>query len=192
MLSISKTICRKLDTYYAAGKLNKIEEYLLSELIKNQPLRGEFNAAYITALYELGIYFRRIKQYARSRDWFKLLGRIICTHLGAESFEHAVVLENIASTYELSGEFDRALHCYLQTLKVYKTVIGQCDARYIRLLVHVCRLFRAQGDYKAALLFRESAYGPKEGNGIVEVFRETRPTVPKNSSPKVLHFRQRQ
>ncbi len=156
MFSISRSICRKLDAMYAAGKLDGVEDYLISELLKNQPHRGEFSVAYITALYEMGIYFRKKKEYARSREWFKLLRRIVCTHMGADSFEYAVVMENIASTYELAGEFDRALYYYLQTLKTYKASVGVRHSRYTGLLIHVCRLYCAQGDYKAALHFGEN------------------------------------
>lgn len=152
MLDISKSICRKLSALYSSGKLDRIEGYLLTELVKNQPLCGKFNSAYITVLYEMGVYLRRTKKYARSRDWFKLLGRIVCTRLGPDSFEYAVVLENIAATYELDGEPGRALHCYLQTLKIYQSAIGPHHIRYEELLKHVCRLFRAQGKTKASML----------------------------------------
>jgi tetratricopeptide (TPR) repeat protein len=174
---------------YAAGKLDGVEDYLISELLKNQPRRGEFSAAYITALYEMGIYFRKKKKYIRSRDWFKLLRRIVCAHIGADSFEYAVVMENIASTYELAGEFDRALYYYLQTLKIYKTAVGVRHSRYTGLLIHVCRLYCAQGDYKAALHFGENLPGVKgvprrEGSiGLAAFCSKAKPPAEKEHKP---------
>jgi len=188
MLDISKSICKKLDAYYASGKLDKIEGFLLAELIKNQPLCGEFNSAYITVLYEMGVYLRKTKKYARSRDWFKLLGRTVCIHLGPDSFEHAVVLENIAAAYELDGEFGQALHFYLQTLKIYNSIAGPRPIRHAELLKHVCRLFRAQGDYKAAVLLQENLYGGKDMESLEELFGEPEPPC----KHKVLPFRQKQ
>jgi tetratricopeptide (TPR) repeat protein len=149
----SKSICRKLDALYAAGKLDRVEEYLLTELIKNQPRNGEFSASFITVLFELGVYFRNIKKYSRSRDWFLLLGRVVSCHLGETSVAYAAVLENVASTYELAGNFDPALHLFMQALQIYKGAKGPRPIRYARLKRHICALFGAQGDFHAALIF---------------------------------------
>lgn len=176
MLDISKSICRKLDALYASGKLDRIEVYLLTELIKNQPLCGNFNSAYVTVLYEMGVFLRKSKKYSRARDWFKLLSRIICARLGPDSFENAVVLENIAATYELAGEPGRALHCYLQTLKIYKSAIGPRHIRYVKLLKHICKLVRAQEERNASVLLGETlpGAGRKKREGVEEYCANTR------------------
>ncbi len=153
MYGTSESIYETLDELYAAGKTAEVEEFLLTALIMNQPCCGKMNSAYITVLYELGVYFRRVGKLLRSLDWFVLLRGIIYDHLGPDSFEYAVVIENMASTFEKAGEYDKALHYYLQTLQIYKHKAGVQNSRYLEVLENVCRLYEAQKDYKAAMIY---------------------------------------
>ncbi len=156
MYSTSESIYETLDELYAAGKTAEVEEFLLAVLLINQPCCGVINSAYITIIYELGVYFRKTGKLLRSLDWFMLLRGIIYDHLGPDSFEYAVVIENIAATFEMAGEYDKALHYYLQTLQIYKRGIGIQNGRYIEVLENVCRLYEAQKDYKAAMIYHEN------------------------------------
>lgn len=156
MYSTSESIYEILDELYAAGKTAEVEEFLLEVLHMNQPYCGIMNSAYITVLYELGVYFRRTGKLLRSLDWFMLLRGIVYDHLGPDSFEYAVVIENIAATFEMAGEYDKALHYYLQTLHIYKHEIDMQKSRYIDVLENICRLYNALKDYKAAMVYHEN------------------------------------
>ena len=180
MYSTSESIYKTLDELYAAGKTAEVEEFLLEVLLINQPCCGVMNSAYITVLYELGVYFRRTGKLLRSLDWFMLLRGIVYDHLGPDSFEYAVVIENIAATFEMAGEYDKALHYYLQTLHIYKREIGMQNSRYIDVLENVCRLYQALKDYKAAMIYHENLISilngqenaAQENGGFIDLCRK--------------------
>lgn len=181
MYSTSESIYKTLDELYATGKTAEVEEFLLAVLLMNQPCSGVINSAYITVLYELGVYFRRTGKLLRSLNWFMLLRGIVYDHLGPDSFEYAVVIENMAATFEMAGEYDKALHYYLQTLKIYKHAIGTQNNRYTDVLENVCRLYEAQKDYKAAMIYHENLISVlgglqdtvQENGGFVDLCRRT-------------------
>lgn len=173
MDSTSELIYEKLDELYAAGKTEEVEEFLLAALLANQPYCGVMNSAYITVLYELGVYFRRTGKLLRSLNWFMLLRGIVYDHMGPDSFEYAVVIENMAATFEMAGEYDKALHYYQQTLHIYQRELGKQNSRYIDVLENVCRLYKAQKDYAAAMIYHEN---------LVSIQNRKQDAVQKNGS----------
>ena len=154
----TESIYEKLDELYAAGEMAHVEEFLFQALLMNQPFGGNINAAYITVLYELGVFFLRAGKTSRSLDWFLLLRGVVRDHLGEDSFEHAVVMENMAAIYECLGEYNKALQTYLRTLKIYKKTIGAGNKKYAEILGNARRLYLSQKDYKSAVMHHENMF----------------------------------
>jgi tetratricopeptide (TPR) repeat protein/DNA-binding CsgD family transcriptional regulator len=74
----------------------------------------------------------------------------------------AMVLENLAIAYQLSGDLDKALHTYQDARKIFLQLDNQANAG--KVLVNIGTIYTKKKDYKSALETHQNALASFEKN----------------------------
>ena len=157
-----------LDELFRTQQIDQVEPYLLEQLmVANQELNKDVSLAIVNEL--IGFY--------RSQNRFEEALRVanqalsLCASeyiLG--SISHATTLLNTATTYQLSGQPEKALELFKQAEKIYEEKLSIGDDHFAGLFNNMSAVYADLGDTDKAAeyLLRAAAIMDALPNRVVE------------------------
>ena len=107
---------RRLDQYYAEGDLEAVERFLLDYKQETKQRGGD---VLIAVCDELGSFYRGTSRYEESVSAFQEAGDAIAAQLGTDCVEYATLLNNMAGTFRLAGQQERAVNYFSKAVDIY-------------------------------------------------------------------------
>ncbi|MGM9507733.1 tetratricopeptide repeat protein [Larkinella sp. GY13] len=77
--------------------------------------------------------------------------------VGKMNADYAADLNNLALSYEQTGQFNKALPLYKESLKIQEQLSGKLHPNYAMILTNIAALARSMGQYQEALTFATEA-----------------------------------
>lgn len=153
------TFNRNLDLRYANGDLNLVESYLVR---MEQHLKDTAGANWQHALVynelgglyqEAGLYQDSLEAFQKARD----MGR-----KGMEPGEYATILNNMAGTLRIMGEYSRAEELFLEAVHMYEAAELQNTAAYASVLNNLSQVYQETRQVDKAIQYQEQMLAAAE------------------------------
>jgi tetratricopeptide (TPR) repeat protein len=126
------TFYEKLDGLYAAGERLRVERFLLET---EEQCRAQSDVAgEITVLNEMGSYYRGVSRYEQSIDAFGRAKEAIARMRGKESLDYAVNILNLAGTYRMQHDTEKALSLFEEAMQICRALGVEQDGIYASVL----------------------------------------------------------
>lgn len=152
-----QTFFTGLSEIFAAGRTDQVSGYLRQSLSEAEA-QGDRHAA-VTILNEMVGYFRSISSY---QDAIRAAEYAIkeMKSLGYEkSISFGTTLLNAATAFRASGDSQKALELYSETLAIYRDQLPEDDPRLAGLYNNISSLHEEAGEYAKACELLQKALG---------------------------------
>lgn len=138
----------QLERLYAAGERLGVERFLLEA--EQQCKTQADTAGEITVLSELGSYYRGISRYEQSISAFcQAQDAIVCMR-GKESLDYAVNALNLAGTYRMQRDTEKALALFEEAMHICRNLGVERDGIYASMLNNMALAQQDGGDWDGA------------------------------------------
>jgi CHAT domain-containing protein len=114
-------------------------------------LLGETDPATMTALSNLGWYYRDTGEYARALRLLSWTLRLRKRVLGERHPDYALSLNVLGWLYLYQGKYSRGEPLFLHAARIYRETYGEKSADYATTLNNLISLYYETGNYKIAL-----------------------------------------
>lgn len=152
-----KLFYKELDTRYAKGDLEQVEQFLL-HCVKDVGEKQEQETGIRIAVYnELGSFFRGISRFDQSIQMFQYAQELVCAELGYNSVQHATVMNNMAGTYRIKGDYASAIRLFEQSLKIYRGCGEEKQYTFASVLNNLALAYRENHQISKAIEYLEQA-----------------------------------
>ena len=141
-----KKLYSDLDLLYESGDLCSVENFLTEKAA----LYAGVNDACLSCLSELGAFYRGLSRYEEALEMFRKAETLIIPLFGDISRENAVNLNNMAGVYRMTGDRDRALEFFLESIHICESLAEKDKYIYASALNNVSLLYQSAGDYEKA------------------------------------------
>lgn len=121
---------QQLDAYYAQGDRGGAELFLRDIRRRAEealPQDGAARARRVAACNELGALYRKTGQYDASLDAFRQTLEDTALCVGRDCAEYATILNNMAGTCRLAGDFAQAVELFCAAMEIYQAQ-GQTES----------------------------------------------------------------
>ena len=140
---------KNLDTIYATGSLEEVEDFLEQELRKYAGgCSACFKPMIVTICNELGTLYRGTGQFKKAEEIFGVARDNIITFLGKDNMEYATILNNIAGNKRLQGDLEGAEKMFLECADIYEKTVGKDTLLYCSLLNNIALVYQEQQKYE--------------------------------------------
>jgi tetratricopeptide (TPR) repeat protein len=151
-----------LDVVYESGGRCSVEAFLTERAAVYSRENNGVNDAYLSCLSELGSFYRGASRYEEALEMFRRADAIIVPVFGEFSLEHSVNVNNMAGTYRMMGEADKALELFLEALRVCEALPEKNDYVYASALNNTSLLYQLKKEYEKAICYARSSIGELE------------------------------
>lgn len=146
----------ELKNYCESGDIQKIEEYLSNcELHLSKTMRGR--GILISIYNEEGFFYRSIGQYQKSIVAFEKARQEIIFRFGEDCTEYATLLNNMAGTYRMDGQRNKAIQYFLEAIKVYEKIGEGQTYPYASVQNNLALAYKQNNQTKEAIFHLEKA-----------------------------------
>lgn len=148
---------RELDTRYAQGDLEQVEQFLLECVREIGENREEETGVRIAVYNELGSFFRGTSRFEQSIQMFRCAQELVCAELGYNSVQHATVMNNMAGTYRMKGDYASAIRLFEQSLEIYRGCGEEKNYTFASVLNNLALAYRESRQISKAINYLEQA-----------------------------------
>lgn len=148
-----------LDQLYADKRLSHIEPFFKETMERHRIGCGDHDAVFVTALNELGTYYRSQDRYEDALKAFTACGQDILAQGKKDSSAYATNLINQASVYKAQQNFSKAQALYEEALEIFVRVTGPKSYGTASCFNNLSLLYLDKKDYQNALNCAEKALG---------------------------------
>lgn len=146
-----------LDQKYQSGNPEEVREYLNRIIENHWPCCGGYNDVYLSAINELGSFYRESGRYKESEQAFEDSAAIISEYFGTDSVEYATNRNNLAGTLRLMGEYERGVRMFQEAGSLYEKHLGHINHYTASVLNNEALVYIATGDTNKARTCLEEA-----------------------------------
>lgn len=153
-MNINKVLT-KLDDLFSSGKLNEVEEFLLSNC-KTAEAEQDKNSL-LTILNELIGYYRVTTQFEKGKKVIEQVNDLIAEMKLQNSLGEGTSLLNIATLYRAMGDILKAEECYAKVEKIYSSLLEENDYRMAGLYNNMSLMYQENQMYEPAVSYLKKA-----------------------------------
>lgn len=139
-----------LDQKYHSGNPEEVWEYLNRTIETNWPCCGGFSDIYLSAINELGSFYRESGRYKESEKAFDDSAAMIAEYMGTDSVEYATNRNNLAGTLRLMGEYERGVRMFEEAGSLYEKHLGHFNHYTASVLNNEALIYIATGEKQKA------------------------------------------
>lgn len=151
-----KDFYEQLERCDSQGDFGKTERFLLDCAARELHAPGA-KGVLISIYNELGSFYRKNRYYKQSLEAFENARILTARELGEECGEYATILNNMAGTYRLLKDYQRANDAFLEALSIYRQCGMQNTYSFASVQVNLSRVCQETRQWDQAIEFLEQA-----------------------------------
>lgn len=151
------TLKEQLSELLSSGNQEDIEIFFTNKLSNFIPSCCNIDEEYIFLLNEAGSYYRGISNYQKSISCFTMLSNEMLRFGLNETPAYATLLNNMAGSFRMNGQFDIAEKLFIQSIDLFKRLEDTHSFAYASVLNNISLCYRAMGHNDTALKYQRLA-----------------------------------
>lgn len=151
------TLHAELESLYQENQRDQIDRFFETEPLEWVPQCCSIENEYIFLMNEAGTYYRSISQFEKAISFFVCLARDLSRFQMDKTAAYATVLNNLAGTYRMAGNYQMAEQLFQKSIALYQLLAMEDSYPYASALNNLSLCYTAMGQQEKALTYQYRA-----------------------------------